>query len=258
MKIALGIEYCGTHFFGWQRQKKMRTVQQVIEEALSMVADQPVKTTCAGRTDTGVHALQQVIHIDTHAKRKFHSWVLGCNVNLPEDVSVLWAKQMDDDFDARFSATTRKYQYVILNRMSRPGVQTGKVTWIYESLNVEKMQEAANYLIGEHDFTSYRALACQATSPVRTVKQINLSRNNELIVMTIEANAFLHHMVRNIVGVLLTIGYGKEKPSWAKYVLDACDRTVGGVTAPPQGLYLVSVEYPERYDIPKPVPLYYF
>ncbi len=253
MKIALGIEYCGTRFFGWQRQKRMRTVQQAIEEALSIVADQPVKTTCAGRTDTGVHALQQVIHIDTQVNREFHSWVLGCNVNLPEDVSVLWAKQVDDDFHARFSATARIYRYIFLNRMSRPGVQTGKVTWISKSLNVEMMQEAANYLIGEHDFTSYRTLACQAKSPVRTIRQIKFSRNNEFIVMTIEANAFLHHMVRNIAGVLLTIGHGKEKPSWAKYVLDACDRTVGGVTAQPQGLYLVSVEYPERYEIPRPV-----
>jgi len=258
MKIALGIEYCGTRFFGWQRQKGMRTVQQVIEEALSIVADQPVRTTCAGRTDTGVHAIQQVIHIETQVIRAPHSWILGCNVNLPDDASVLWAKQVDDDFHARFSATARMYRYFLLNRRPRPGLHSGKVTWECRALDIERMQEAASYLIGEHDFTSYRAIACQAKTPVRTIKQIKLVRHDEFIIMTIEANAFLQHMVRNIAGVLINIGYGKKEPVWAKQVLDACDRTAGGMTAPPHGLYLVNVEYPERYSLPAPTsqPLY--
>ena len=250
MKIALGIEYCGTRFFGWQRQIGVRTIQQSIEEALSFVANHPVTTICAGRTDTGVHAVQQIIHIETQVIRELHSWVFGSNVNLPEDVSVLWARQVDDDFHARFSATARIYRYLIMDRSSRPGLHAGKVTWVYRQLNVEKMQEAADYLIGEHDFTSYRAIACQAKSPVRTVKQISLDRHNEIIVMTIEANAFLHHMVRNIAGVLINIGYGKEKPVWAKRVLDAHDRTKGSVTAPPHGLYLLNVEYPGKYLFP--------
>lgn len=253
MKLALGVEYCGTQFFGWQRQRDVRTVQQVIEEALSSIANHPVASVCAGRTDTGVHAVQQVIHFETQAARELHSWVLGSNVTLPDDVSVLWARRVDDDFHARFSAHARMYQYLIMDRMSRPGLLTGKVTWVRRSLNVEKMQEAANYLIGEHDFTSYRAVACQARSPIRTINKLDLVRQNGLVIMNIRANAYLHHMVRNIAGVLITIGNGEEQPEWAKKVLDARDRTKGGVTAPPNGLYLLNVEYPEKYNLPNTV-----
>ena len=254
MKLALGVEYCGTQFFGWQRQRGVRTVQQVIEEALSSIANHPVASVCAGRTDTGVHAVQQVVHFETQATRELHAWVLGSNVKLPYDVSVLWAKRVDENFHARFSAHARIYQYLIMDRMSRPGLQSGKVTWIRRLLNVERMQEAANYLIGEHDFTSYRAVACQSRSPIRTIHNLDLVRQNGLVIMTIRANAYLHHMVRNIAGVLITIGCGEEQPAWAKKVLDARDRTKGGVTAPPHGLYLLNVEYPEKYNLPNTVP----
>ena len=253
MRIALGIEYDGTRFFGWQIQNGTRTVQASVEEALSKVADHIVKAQCAGRTDTGVHACNQIVHIDSRAVRDMRSWIFGTNSNLPKDISVLWAKEVGGDFDARFSAIGRTYRYVILNRTVRPGLLDSKVAWECRPLNEQRMLEAASHLVGEHDFTSYRSQACQAKNPVRTVRRLDICRRGDLIAVDIEANAFLHHMVRNIVGVLTAIGLDKQNPSWAKDVLAARDRTVGGVTAPPEGLYLMEVRYPERFNIPRAV-----
>jgi len=250
MKIAVGLEYCGAAYAGWQRQKHIISVQEHVESALSKVADHEVHVQCAGRTDAGVHALQQVAHFDTMAKRDMRSWILGGNVHLPSDISILWAHRMEEDFHARFSATGRRYSYVILNRTARPGLLRRRVAWECRPLDEGLMQQAAGYLLGEHDFTSYRAVECQSETPVRNVRSLEVRRRDDFIVMEIEANAFLHHMVRNIAGVLMSIGMGEAPPAWSKQVLEACDRTQGGVTAPADGLYLVRVSYPEKYGIP--------
>jgi tRNA pseudouridine38-40 synthase len=253
MKIALGIEYCGASYFGWQRQNIPNSVQEHVENALSKIANQEVKVFCAGRTDTGVHALHQVVHFETDVDRKMYSWIAGCNVNLPKDISFLWAKEVNDDFHARFSATARTYRYIIINRPSRPGINHGMVTWERRPLDVSRMQLAANPLIGEHDFTSFRTIACQANSPVRNVKRLDIIRVDDYVMFEIEANAFLHHMVRNIAGVLIEIGCGEADISWADEILGIRDRTKSANTASPNGLYLAMIEYPEKYGIPKPV-----
>lgn len=251
MRIAAGIEYNGAAFHGWQSQTHDRNVQDCLELALGRVADHPIRVHCAGRTDTGVHALQQIIHFDTESSRENHAWVLGSNAHLPGDVRVLWAVPVDEDFHARFSAIGREYCYYILNRIAAPAVQSRQLTWECRDLDAERMARAAAALIGEHDFTSYRAVACQARSPVREVRELEVSRRGNIIVLRIRANAFLHHMVRNVAGVLMTIGRGAREVAWAGQVLDARDRTLGGVTAPPDGLYLTDVEYPARHALPK-------
>jgi len=253
MKIALGIEYCGTPFCGWQSQDIPNTIQAYVENALSEIADEKIKIYCAGRTDTGVHALHQVVHFETEVERKMYSWVVGSNVNLPNEISILWAKKVDNDFNARFSATARTYRYIIMNRQSRPGVNNGMVTWERQPLDESRMQLAANSLIGEHDFTSFRTVACQANSPVRNVKRLDISRVDDYVIFEIEADAFLHHMVRNIAGVLIEIGCGKADISWVDEVLAIRDRTKSAKTASPDGLYLAMIQYPEKYGIPKPV-----
>jgi tRNA pseudouridine38-40 synthase len=252
MRIALGVEYDGTQFCGWQVQEGVRTVQACIEQALAKVADHPVRVICAGRTDTGVHALGQVIHFDSEAIRNERNWVFGANTRLAKDCSVIWARVVNDDFHARYSAVSRYYRYVIFNRTVRSGVFADRVSWCYRPLDEGRMSEAAHYLIGEHDFSSYRAVACQAKQPVRTVHRLDVVRHGEMIVIDIVANAFLHHMVRNIAGVLMTIGSGEREPVWAQEVLEARDRTLGGVTASPQGLTLMAVEYPETFALPAP------
>lgn len=252
MRLALGVEYNGANFCGWERQKRGRTVQGCIEVALSKVADHPVRVITAGRTDAGVHALGQVIHFDSDASRTMRSWVFGANSFLERDVSVTWARPVSDAFHARFAARWRHYRYVILNRAVRPGVMGGKVSWCCLPLDEHRMAEAAAHLLGEHDFSSYRAMACQAKNPVRTVHRLDIGRRGELVTIDIVANAFLHHMVRNIAGVLMAIGAGKHTPAWAGQVLAARDRTAGGVTAPAQGLYLVGVGYPDEFAIPVP------
>ena len=249
-KIALGVEYDGSAYNGWQRQKHGYGVQQAVEKAISNVADHDVSVVCAGRTDTGVHALGQVIHFETSADRSERSWVLGVNANLPKDISVHWAQPVDDDFHARFSALSRRYQYIILNQFSRPAILSRRVTWQGKALDVELMSKAAEALVGEHDFSSYRAVACQAKSPVRTIHQLEVVQKDQFICINIRANAFLHHMVRNIAGVLMAIGSGEQKPQWAAEVLEYKDRRLGGVTAPPDGLYFMNVEYPEQFHIP--------
>ena len=252
MRVALGIEYVGTDFHGWQSQEDTYTVQGCVEAALSQVANHPVQVICAGRTDTGVHALSQVIHMDVTAERSMRAWVFGANANLPKTISVLWAQPVDSAFHARFSALARHYRYVILTRTIRPAVLAKRVTWSYRQLDVARMQQAGNYLIGTHDFSAYRAVACQAKSPVRTLHSLQVSAHSaELIVLDICANAFLQHMVRNIAGVLMTIGSGEQPPEWAQTVLQARDRTLGGVTAPAYGLYFVGVDYPDPYRFPK-------
>lgn len=247
MKIALGVEYDGTDFHGWQFQGDVRSVQECLQAALSKVADHPVTVHCAGRTDAGVHAIGQVVHFETEAIRSSRSWVLGSNVNLPDDVSVSWARETAEDFHARFCAIGRHYRYQILNRGARSALWRGRATWIHHSLDEVAMHRAAQYLVGTHDFTSYRALACQAKHPVRTIHRLDVSRQGEMITIEVHANAFLHHMVRNIAGVLIAIGKGEQDESWSREILDLRDRTKGGVTAPPQGLCLTRVDYPEKY-----------
>lgn len=251
MRIALGVEYDGSAFCGWQFQDHSPSVQGAVEQALSKVADHPVRVFCAGRTDTGVHATEQVIHFDTNAERPMRSWVFGANANLPKEVAILWATPISEEFHARFSAKRRSYRYVICNRPVRPTFLAWRTTWEYRPLDVERMAAAGRFLIGEHDFTSYRAQGCQAKSPVRTVYRLNVTRSNELIFIDIEANAFLHHMVRNIAGVLMAIGAGERPVEWAQQVLEQRDRALGGVTAMPSGLYLTGVHYPPPFDLPR-------
>lgn len=256
MRIALGIEYDGSEFCGWQLQKDaVRTVQGAVEAALGKVANHEVRVTCAGRTDTGVHATEQVIHFDTEALRDERAWVYGANANLPKDVVVLWARPVADDFHARFSAQRRAYRYVIFTREVRPTFLAYRVTWHYKPLDTALMQAAGNFLLGEHDFSSYRAVACQAKSPVRTLHKLEVSTQGSFIFIDVEANAFLHHMVRNIAGVLMAIGSGEQPVEWSREVLEARDRTLGGVTAPPHGLYLSKVGYAKKFAIPQLSPL---
>lgn len=258
MRIAIGIEYDGGPFKGWQRQRHaVDTVQAAIEQALTRVAAHPVSVVCAGRTDTGVHALGQVAHFDTGAVRAPRNWVLGANVNLPPSVALGWAKQVDDDFHARFSAESRSYRYLILNRPTRSSLLAARATWVHRPLDAQRMHEAGQALVGTHDFSSYRAMGCQAKSPVRTLHRLSVHRFGELIELHVHANAFLHHMIRNIAGVLIAIGRGERHPQWAAEVLALRDRTLGGVTAPPDGLYFERVWYPERFAIPVPPKLPY-
>lgn len=250
-RIALGVEYMGARYRGWQRQQAgVPSVQETLENALSRVAAEPVRLSCAGRTDASVHASGQVVHFDTCVDRPLHAWILGTNANLPKDISVAWAKPMPAHFDARFSAVARRYRYVIYNDPIRPAHLAEGVTWNHRPLDVERMREAARALVGTHDFTSFRAQQCQAKSPIKTVHHLQVLTFGCFIVLDIRANAFLHHMVRNIAGVLMTIGAGERPVAWAAQVLDAQSRKAGGVTAHPYGLYLVKVEYPEEFELP--------
>lgn len=251
MRLALGVEYDGSAFCGWQYQHHSPSVQAAVEAALAKVANKPVRVHCAGRTDTGVHATGQIIHFDTDVVRSERAWVYGANANLPKEVVILWAQPVDESFHARFSALKRRYRYVIFNRDVRPTFLAFRTSWCYRPLDENRMQAAAQYLIGEHNFNSYRAVACQAKSPVRTVSKLEVTRQGQLVYLDIEANAFLHHMVRNIAGVLMEIGRGEQSPEWAKEILEHQDRTKGGITAPPYGLYLTEVDYPHEYNLPR-------
>jgi len=250
MRIALGIEYDGSAYCGWQFQEHCRSVQVVVEAALSKVADTRIRIHCAGRTDAGVHALGQIVHFDTTALREMRGWVYGTNANLPDDVAVVWAKEVPDAFHARYSAERRAYRYIILNRPVRPGLLNKRVSWEYRPLDVARMQAAAQYLVGEHDFSAYRAQACQAKSPVRKVHRLDIQRRGAQVILDIEANGFLHHMVRNIAGVLMDIGAGEQPPQWAKEILERRDRSQAGMTAPANGLYFVAAYYPAQFDLP--------
>lgn len=251
-RIALGVEYKGARYRGWQRQEAgVPSVQAALEKALSRVAAEPVGVICAGRTDAAVHASGQVVHFDTRVERPLKAWVMGANANLPGDVSVTWARLMPADFHARFKACARRYRYVIYNDPVRPAHLAEEVTWNHRPLDVARMREAARALVGTHDFTSFRAVQCQAKSPVKTVHHLEVIEHGRFIVLDIRANAFLHHMVRNFAGVLMTIGAGERPVEWAAQVLAACDRRAGGVTAHPYGLYLVRVEYPAEFELPE-------
>jgi len=256
MRIALGIEYDGRGYHGWQKQANLVTVQETLETALSKIAQEPIEVVCAGRTDTGVHASGQVIHFDTNVERNMRAWVFGTNSFLPHDICVRWAKRVPKDFHARYSAQSRTYRYIIYDQSIRPALFRHNVTWQYRALNTEKMQEAANHLIGEHDFSSFRSSDCQASTPIRHISKLTVTRsghthNSHHIQIEITANAFLHHMVRNIAGVLMAIGSEKRPSLWAKEVLNAKDRRLGGETAPPYGLYLIHVLYPSHFQIPE-------
>lgn len=252
MRIALGIEYDGTAYNGWQRQESGIGVQERVEEALSRVADDRVEATCAGRTDAGVHASAQVAHFDSNANRSPRNWVLGVNSNLPPDISVRWAVPVPDDFHARYSALSRRYRYRVLNRMTRSALWRDRAWWVHRPLDTDPMRAAAERLLGEHDFSAFRAAGCQAKTPWREVRSIEVARDGDWVTVTIRANAFLQHMVRNVVGLLVAIGAGDRPAEWATAVLESRDRREGGMTAPPQGLTLVEVEYPPRFNLPQP------
>lgn len=251
-RIAVGVEYDGTEYAGWQSQPGQRTVQDAVEAALSKVADEPVSVVCAGRTDAGVHAYGQVVHFDTTALRTNRSWILGANANLPRDVALTWAQPVDSSFHARFSANARRYRYLINDRSVRPSLDRHRVCWYHRSLNAERMGAAASHLIGEHDFSSFRALSCQAKSPVRTIYGLAVARRPIGVELEVCANGFLHHMVRNIAGVLMLIGAGRQPEEWVAELLEVRDRRRGGFTASPCGLYLAEVEYPREYGLPRP------
>ena len=257
-RVALAVEYLGSHYHGFQTQPSgVATVQQHLERALTAIANEPVTLVCAGRTDAGVHATGQIIHFDTLADRPEKAWVKGTRAHLPADIGIRWARTVTPEFHARFSAHSRTYRYLISDRASYSALTHQHITWSRKPLDVEAMHEAGQSLVGEHDFTSYRASQCQARSPVRTIEYLHLARRGELIVLEVKANAFLHHMVRNIVGVLMAIGAGEMPVGGAAEILAAKNRSVGGVTARPFGLYLVNVEYPSRFGLPacEPGPL---
>jgi len=250
-RIVLGIEYNGSLFNGYQLQSTgTRTVQGELEKALSKVANEAIRLTCAGRTDTGVHATGQVVHFDTEVQRELKAWMLGGNTNLPRDVSIHWVRQVEDTFSARFSATSRSYRYILFNRKVRSAVFQHNVAWSFESLNENTMHDAAQLLLGEHDFSAFRSSQCQAKHAVRDMQKISVKRDGDYVILDIKANAFLHHMVRNIMGTLMVIGRGEQPVEWMREVLQGKDRRRAGMTASAAGLYLVNVQYPEEHGLP--------
>lgn len=251
-RIALGVSYDGTPWQGWQTQPSGLTVQDQIERALAEFVGQPVATVCAGRTDTGVHALNQVIHIDSPVSRDMVSWVRGLNSFLPASIAVQWAQPVDQGFHARFSAVRRTYQYLILNTPVRQPLWASRAGWCFRPLDEVRMQQAANCLVGKHDFSSFRSSQCQAASPVRDLQSLTVTRTGDFVMIGLTANAFLHHMVRNIVGELVLVGQGKNEPSHVEMVLSKCDRTVAAPTFAAAGLYFSQVEYPEALLKPSP------
>lgn len=251
MRIALGVEYDGSRFSGWQSQVDVHTVQDALQAALSSIAGVPVAITAAGRTDAGVHALEQVVHFDTDVERPLSAWVRGVNALLPKSIAVLWAHEVPEEFHARFSAQARSYQYVLINRPSRSAVHHGKVGWFHAPLDVEKMREAAQYLLGEHDFSAFRAAECQAKTPVKNLLQLDITRQGDMIFFDLAAGAFLHHMVRNIVGCLVYVGKGKYPPQWMKEVLEGRNRKLAAPTFAPDGLYLRHITYDAKWGLPQ-------
>lgn len=255
MRIALGVEYDGTDFLGWQRLSHGKTVQGALEDALARVADMPVEVTAAGRTDAGVHGRCQVVHFDTDVARDMRGWVLGACSNLPRSVAVTWAQPVADDFHARFSARARQYRYRLLPRYVRPALDARFVAWERKPLDASRMHEAAQALIGEHDFSAFRAISCQAAHARRNVRSIRVFRDDIHVVVEIEANAFLHHMVRNIVGSLIPIGRGEQETGWMAELLAGQDREVAGATAPAEGLTFLGPRYEAHWGLPPEVTL---
>lgn len=247
-KYALLIEYDGREFKGWQKQTNppVRSIEEELEQAVSFIANEPVKLICAGRTDAGVHAMNQVVHFETTAIRPKRAWMLGINSNLPNDCAIKDIISVNEEFHARFSAISRTYRYQIFNHPFRSPLKRFYALWNYHPLDVTAMEKGAQYLVGEHDFSAFRSSECQANTPFRNVHYIRFTQKEHLIEIELKANAFLHNMVRNIVGTLLEVGLGKEEPQYIKDVLESLDRTKGGITAPPQGLYLYNVEYPDN------------
>jgi len=254
MRVALSIRYAGTAYHGWQKQTELVSLDDVVSTAVERFAGFRPALTCAGRTDAGVHAAGQLVDFETEVLREPASWVRGVNHFLPADVSVSSMTEVPADFSSRFSATSRTYEYWIDNTPSRDPLTAPLATWVFRPLDLEPMRRAASYLLGEHDFTSFRASACQAKTPVRTVQAIDFVREGTMVGFRITANAFLYHMVRNIVGCLVYVGIGRESPEWLGRVLEARDRTVAAPTFAPQGLYFAKATYPERFGIPEPAP----
>ncbi len=251
MRYALGIEYDGSEFYGWQRQSHATSVQQSIEKALTTVANHPVTVICAGRTDTGVHARGQVVHFDSPSERSDRQWILGINSNLPDAVRVLWIRAVDDSFHARFGAHSRSYQYNIINRWVRPAIGVSYYGWCRNVLETERMHEAAQVLLGKHDFSAFRSSGCSAQHAIREVTVINVSRQEDIVKIDITANAFLYHMVRDIVGSLIAVGLGEKSVQWFTEVFKGQDRKLAGVTAESQGLCFMNVRYDPQYKLPE-------
>jgi tRNA pseudouridine38-40 synthase len=250
MRLALGIEYDGSRFLGWQTQPGGGAAQDALEPALATIAGASVTVTCAGRTDRGVHARGQVVHFDTDAERPESAWVRGVNAMLPDSLAVLWAQRVPEDFHARYSARARTYRYALLNRPVRPALAARHAGWFHLPLDLEAMRAAAGFLVGQHDFSAFRASECQAKSPVRTVLDFSISKNEDRIDFVVRANAFLQHMVRNIVGTLVYVGKGKHPPAWVRALLESRDRALAAPTFAPEGLYLESVEYEPHWGLP--------
>ena len=254
-RIVLGVQYDGAPWQGWQTQLNGLTVQDRLESALQQFTGQHVPTICAGRTDTGVHALEQVVHFDTALDRDMSSWIRGVNAFLPPSIAVRWATVAaadgEQDFHARFSARSRTYQYVLYNNPVRAPLLEGKAGWVFRSLDIDRMREAADYLVGEHDFSTFRSVQCQAKSPVKTMHGIHIARRGDLFMVTLHANAFLHHMVRNIMGSLIFVGNGTRPPGWTKEILDARDRKIAAPTFMPDGLYLAKIDYDPKWQLPQ-------
>lgn len=253
-RIAVGLEYQGSAYAGWQVQPAAPSIQAVTERALGRIAAMPVALVCAGRTDAGVHALNQVAHFDTPALRSLRSWVLGANSELPADVTLTWARPVPPHFHARFSAEARIYRYLILNRTARSALHAQRATWIHRPLDTGAMAQAAGLLTGEHDFSAFRAAGCQARSPVRRLTHLGVVRRGDWVVIEAQANAFLHHMVRNLAGLLIRVGKQDAPPEWAREVLEGRDRTRSAPTAPAAGLYLAGVRYPPAFGLPSRPP----
>lgn len=247
---AAAVEYLGTAYSGWQSQSHAPSVQGALEAALSKVAAHPVAVSAAGRTDTGVHAFSQIVHFDSEARRSDYAWLLGTNSNLPEDVSLRWVQPVRADFHARHSAIARRYRYVIHNSRSRSALLEKRATWINWTLDAEAMHRAAQALVGELDFSAFRGSECQSTTPMRCVTDIGVRREGDFVLLSIRANAFLHHMVRNIAGTLIEVGQGKRPEAWVAEVLASRDRTLAGMNAPAAGLYFVAADYPDEFGLP--------
>jgi len=256
VRLALGVSYLGQSYQGWQSQLSGQTVQDRLEHALQRFATQPVSTLCAGRTDAGVHGLMQVVHFDTPLHRDTSSWVRGTNTFLPPDIAVQWARVVPESFHARACATARRYAYVLLESPVRPSVDAGRVGWVFRPLDENAMRQAADQLLGEHDFSSFRASSCQALSPVKTITRIDISRRGAYWRFEFEANAFLHHMIRNIMGCLVRIGQGAESVEWMSYVLAARSRVVAAPTFAPDGLYFLGPVYDPSWGLPERTALY--
>jgi len=251
MRIALGVEYDGSRFLGWQTQPGRGTVQDAVQHALSVIGGVPILITAAGRTDRGVHALEQVVHFDAEASRPITAWVRGVNALLPPAVAILWAMPVDARFHARYSARVRTYRYLLVNRPVRPALAAGRVGWFHAPLDIDAMRAAAERLIGEHDFSAFRSAECQASSPVRRLMALDITRHGDRIEFVVRANAFLHHMVRNLVGALVTVGKGKHPSDWLSELLASRDRTCGAPTFGAEGLYLEKIEYDAHWNLPQ-------